>query len=315
MTSDSRSSILRILTAAVMPMLLCGSGCKGRGSENPDANTLLVAGDSALTLRDVVARIPTGLPEADSAALFDRIVEDWIEGMVLTELAKEKLSDFSEIERRVNHYRNRLIVSEYLSRVSRSKSSTPPADSIRAFYEAHRKEMLAERPLVKGLFLKISSQMPGLSQIRSFMERADDKSIDELERIYASDAIQYEYFATTWIDWQSIAEQIPYRFYDADAFVASTRDFETEADGMVYLLHISDYLPSGSELPFEFAAPRIESMLEQRSIGNYERRLIDHLVRKAVEEGDLRGIGYDPLTRRIRQDGVKPEKKKEKDEK
>ncbi len=283
--------------ASAMGLLFLAASCGGGHDDAAHDDILVAMGDSALTREDVVRRIPVGLSETDSAALFNRIVDSWIEGMVLSDMARQKLPDLEEIERKVEHYRNRLIVSDYLSRMRRSNSDQPSPDSVRSFYDAHRGEMLAERPLVKGLFVKVGEKSDGLKEIRQCMLQADDASIDLLEREYASEALQYEYFEKTWVDWQTVAELIPYRFYDPDAFVSSTRDFETAYNGNVYLLHISEYLPSGSELPFEFAAPRIEAMLEQSGMTSYTRRLVESLVKEAVDEGRLVGVGYDPVLR------------------
>lgn len=284
---------------AVMAILILAVACGAQDGRSAHNDILVSIGDSLLTREAVVRRIPVGLSESDSAALFGRIVDSWIESMVLEEMAREKLPDLEEIERKVAHYRNRLIVSDYLSRMRRSNSDHPSPDSVRSFYDLHRGEMLAERPLVKGLFVKVGEKIDGLEEIRRCIQTADDASIDLLERQYASDVSQYEYFEKTWVDWQTIAELIPYRFYDPDAFVNSTSDFETSYNGNVYLLHISEYLPTGSELPFEFAAPRIEAMLEQSGMTTYTRRLVESLVKEAVNDGRLVGVGYDPVARKV----------------
>lgn len=291
MMRESRRFAKNLKGVSMMGLLLLAAGCGGNGGDTAHDEVLVAMGDSLLTREDVVSRIPVGLSETDSALLFDRIVDSWIESMVLTDMARQKLPDLDEIERKVAHYRNRLIVSDYLSRMRRSNSDQPSPDSVRSFYDTHRGEMLAERPLVKGLFVKVGERIDGLEEIRQCMQTADDASIDLLEREYASDALQYEYFEKTWVDWQTIAELIPYRFYDPDAFVTSTRDFETSYNGNVYLLHISDYLPSGSELPYEFAEPRIEAMLEQSGMTTYTNRLVESLVKEAVDEGKLVGVG------------------------
>lgn len=290
-------------------------GCgKSEGSPEQD-DVLLSMGDSVLTMRDVVRRIPVGISATDSAAIFERIVDTWIEGMVLTDMAKEKLPDLEQIEQQVNDYRNRLIVMSYLEKMRNNSGHKVHEDSVRKFYDRYHKEMLSEQPLVKGLLLKFPESVSDLSEIRRCVFAADSKSLDELERNWATDALQYDYFENTWVDWQKIAEQIPYRFFDPDAFVASTKNFETSSGGSVYLLHISDYLPSGSELPFEFAAPRIRAILEQAKMAKYQRALVESLVKKSIAEDKLVVGGYDPVKRRLIKGGELREKKGKKDEK
>ncbi len=290
-------------------------GC-GKSDGSPEYDDVLLSmGDSVLTLNDVVSRIPVGISSTDSAAIFERIVDNWIEGMVLTDMAKEKLPDLPEIEQRVNDYRNRLIVMSYLEKMRNNAGQKVHDDSIRNFYEKYHKEMLSEQPLVKGILLKFPESVNELGEIRRCVFTADSKSLDELERRWATDALQYEYFENTWVDWQKIAEQIPYRFFDPDAFVTSTRNFETSSGGSVYLLHISDYLPSGSELPFEFAAPRIRALLEQAKLAKYERALVESLVKRSIADEKLVVRGYDPVKRQLIKGGELRENKGKKDEK
>ncbi len=301
--------------AALAVMTVAGQGCR-RAEEAPmQDDVLLMMGDSALTMQDVVSRIPIGISPSDSAAIFHKIVSGWIGGMVLTDMAKAKLPDFEEIERQVDDYRNRLIVMSYLSMMRSSSNHKVSEDSVKRFYETHRKDMLAERPLVKGLLMKVPASASGLSEIKRCVFTASSQSLDELERNWATDALQYDYFEQTWVDWQTIAEQIPYRFFDPDAFVMSTKNFETTSGGSVYLLHISDYLPSGSELPFEFAAPRITAILEKAKMSKYEEDLVASLVKRALADDKLVAVGYDPVTGRLIKRGEDREKKNQRDEK
>lgn len=306
MISKSRIVLLLCLMISVGSVL---QGCRKTESPLREDDILLIMGDSMLTMHDVIERIPVGLSASDSVELFDRLVKGWIENMVLLDLAREKLPDLDEIEQKVSAYRNRLIVMSYLAKVRSNSKHKVSEDSIRKFYARYHKEMLAERPLVKGLLLKFPESVAGLNEIKRCVFTADDKSLDELERKWAADALQYEYFENTWVDWQNIAEQIPYRFFDPDAFVSSTKNFETSSGGSVYLLHISEYLPSGSELPYEFSAPRIRAILEQAKVSNYEEALVESLTRKAIAEDKLVVVGYDPVSRRLIKDDEEKEKR------
>ena len=284
-------------------------GC-GRGGAEPDSDeALLIYGDSILTFKDVERRIPVGLSTEDSAALFKKIVASWAESMVLTDMARSKLNDFDEIERKVNDYRNRLIVMSYLSMMQSKSGNTADEAEVRKFYEANHTSMLSERPLIKGILLKVPESVKGLDEIKRCVFTASDESLDELERTWAAEAIQYDYFNHTWVDFQVVAEQIPYRFFDPDAFVSSTRNFETTNGGTVYLLHISESLPSGTELPYEFASPRIAAMLEKAKVSKYENDLVRSLIRNSISEDRLKVVGYDPIR------GQLLEKRKLKEEK
>lgn len=293
-------SRLQVPCAGICMVVLSLSAVSCRHNEKNIGKTdiLVSMGDSVLTLNDVTSRIPLGISPADSAELFRKIVDRWVEGMVLTEMAKAKLPENEEIERQVEDYRNRLIVSYYMRKMRDGNKPKVDADSVKAFYESFRHDMISETPLVKGIYMKVAESTSGIEDLKMNLFNADDKGIDKLEKTWAGDALQYELFLDKWVDWNVIADQIPYRFYDPDAFLESTRNFETTHNGSVYLLHISEYLPTGSELPYDFAERGITDMFEQANMASYEEALVRSLVKKAMSEDKLVAAGYDPLTHR-----------------
>ena len=287
------------------PMSVCGLlllttiflSCHKEKKENQQEDVLFSIDGNSLSLSDVESKIPVGIEPADSASLFDKIVDNWIETAVLAKLAESKLPDLEDIDSKVEAYRNRLIVAEYLRMMEESQRQKVSSDSVRAYYDAHKKELLTESPLVKVIYMKVASSSPGIEEIKELIFRATDDDIDQLEKNWMETALQYDYFGSTWIDWQTLADQIPYRFYDPDAFLQSTDNFETTYNGSTYIFHISDYLPTGSEQPYEFAANEISSMLERSKIGSYEDALVRSLVEKAIKEDRFVIVNYDPLKR------------------
>lgn len=286
-----------IIAGMTLSVGLLFSGCSKHSGDNLTDYVLLAHGDSVLLLNDVTSRIPVGISSVDSAELFKKIVSGWVEDMVLTDMAKSKLPDYNEIQRMADDYRNRLIVMSYLKMMRGNGDFQVSESKIREFYDSHKEEMLTERPLVKGLLLKVPENLSGLSEIKRCLFTATGESLDELERKWATDAVRYDYFENTWVDWQVIAEQIPYRFFDPDAFLASTKNFETTSAGSVYLLHISDYLPTGSEMPYEFSSSRIRALLEKAKMKKYEEDLVTALIKRAIDEEKLEVVGYDPIKR------------------
>lgn len=268
-------------------------GCEKKPVEKE--NILLRYGDRELTYNDVLAKIPDGILSGDSAALFNSIVESWIKDVVLSEMAEERLYDLNMIEQKVKDYRNNLIVSEYLSRMR--ESHTPKIDDqrIKEYYDKHRKELKLEVPLIKGVFLKINSDAKGKEKIKNLMLSENPQEIDKLEQEWLDRALEYNYFRDKWIDWETISSLIPYRFGNPDAFLKDNKFFETEYEDCSYYLQIIDYLPSGSEQPYEFATTWISGVLTQGDLADFEKALVKSIVSKSIKDKKLEVFGYDPL--------------------
>lgn len=287
--------IIRLGLAFLVAGMLI-SGCTSKKPETvTEEQVLLEVGDSALTVKDVVMLIPAGLTEEDSLEMFNSITERWVRSMMLSDLAQENVADLARINRMAEDYRNSLIIDRYL-RSKQEESGDVSDHSVKTYYAEHGKDMTLEAPIVKGIYLKVADSEENISEIRRWMSSAKPNDIDNIEKKGLRHASQYEYFEDRWVDWNDVAEQIPYRFYDADAFLRSTKDFETTYGGSTYLLHITEYIPSGEVMPYDFAKGKIREMLLREKKGDYRQKLLKSLYRKGIEEGKLKPGLYDPMT-------------------
>lgn len=282
--------------AAMATLMSCG---QQHAASQGNSEILVTVGDSSLTVSDVVRRIPSGLSEEDSLHLFGRIVDEWVRDLILSDYAEKNISDMEKIDRMVEAYRNDLIVNSYLQSMSEGARKEIPESRIRDYFEANRHNMLLDQPLVKGIFLKVAESNENLPSLRRWFQQFDERSIDEIEKSGLRRALQYKYFKDEWVEWNGISEQIPYRFFDADAFLRSTKFFETADNGSVYLLRISDYVPSESEMPYEFAKNKISDMLQALDVDKYRRNLVSDIYRRMIGEGVLKPGLYDPVSGRM----------------
>lgn len=281
----------------LLPLL---SGCGKKHEESAPAaedRVLVQVGDSSLRMSDVLPRIPTGLTPEDSTALFSAIVDAWVERLLLEDFGKENIEDMDRINRLTAEYRSRLIAESYRRSMRRNQKSKTSPDSIDAYYKSHRDEFALSTPLVKGILIKLPDDVDNLRQIRQWVFSGKSADIDNIEKAGLKEALQYSFFEDRWVDFQTVAEQIPYRFSNPDAFVASRKNFETTLNGTTYLLHISSFIKSGETMPPDYARPFVGEILDTESAADYERRLIERLYAQAKKSGKMKTINYDPVTR------------------
>ncbi|MDE7409808.1 MAG: hypothetical protein K2N09_07275 [Muribaculaceae bacterium] len=280
-------------------LILLGSlaiavGC-GRTKADPvNADTDFVAQyrDSVLRLSDVVRRLPPGISAADSAALIRKIVDQWIEGFLIEDLAAGQIDDMDRIDALTASYRRSLIADSYRRKMRRNGVQPVDVDGVKAYYKAHAAELKLERPIVKGLFIRIPASSRYLDDIRQWMRQADPDSYDALENTGRREATAFRYFADQWTDFDVIAGEIPSRLGDGDRFVESTVDYETELNGTVYMLHLTDYRKSGETMPEEYASPIIEDRMKALHLADYEAGLMKALRASAVEKEILKEGNY-----------------------
>lgn len=278
------------------------SGSCGSSHSTPatERNVLVSVGDSALDMADVVRRIPAGLDEEDSIQMFHNIVDSWVNALVLTKVAERNIIDMQRIDRMVEDYRNNLIINEYLKLMSERSNLDIKEQAIKDYYDSHMKDFVLSQPLVKGAFVRVDENDSELPNLRKWLADFSDESFDKIERAGLRHATAYEYFGDEWHEWSELADRIPYRFFDADAFVNSTVDFETSTDGSVYMIHISDHISSGNVMPYEYARLKIMEMMRVAEINTSRSRLKADMYRRMINDGTLRPGLYDPVKGEMR---------------
>ena len=279
------------LLLTVFMLLIMATACRNgdaqKSGQLPD-DALITVDDSTLTRTEVLRHIPEGITPEDSAAMFGNFVRYWTEQMLLADIADENIEERERIDRLTEQYRRSLIIESYRRRLRESQKDNPSDDAMRRYYEQHQKELILQRPVIKGVFIKIPKNARRLSDIRRWMATATPSAIDNLEKYGLDDALKYSIFEDEWTDFQAIATQIPYKFSDSDSFVESTKNFETTYGGITYLLHISSYLSTGENMPYEVAKPERLRVLREQQSADLERRMMIEIYNKALKKGRLK---------------------------
>lgn len=270
------------------------TSCTKQEKENKDV--LVKINGESLCLNEIIEKIPIGLNPSDSVALFKAVIDDWVKNKILVDFAEARLFDVANIEKKVKDYQNKLIILEYLQRMRESFKPVIEEEEINKYYEYHKNELILEQPLIKGVFMVVNSNSKGKNEIKKLLSSKSENNIDILEKNWFDQSVRYEYFKDKWVDWESIADLIPFRFNDPDQFLSETQYFEIEIDGLSYFLQICDLLPSGSVQPYEYAASWINDIISYGELAEYEKNLVESLIKKSVEEKNLEIIGYDPIS-------------------
>ena len=251
-------------------------------------DALATVGNKSLTRSQLLSEMPSGLSPADSSMFARAYVRSWIQRTIISDIASRDI-DMKQIDRMVDDYRNELIMLEYTRQMFDAKGRRRiPEDTLRAYYDTHRDEFITQRPMVKGIYIKVAADAPNLKELRRLYRSKKQSDIDNLEKSQLSGAVHYDYFRDRWIDWEQIELRIPCDFgASGNQFLRTQRNLDFENDGFVYLLDINDILPAGSVMPYETALPLITDRFSYHDRRSYEASLRKSLLDHAVEEGTV----------------------------
>ena len=148
--------------------LLCS--CKGTQPVD-DADVLVKVKDRTLRRSEIKQQIPRGLSSADSMLLAESLERKWVKDALVYDVALRNLEgeDKAEVDKLVEEYRHSLIRYRYQEQLIKERLSSEFQESdMLSYYEENQKKFVLDKALVKGLFLKIPVDAPGLGhQLRA----------------------------------------------------------------------------------------------------------------------------------------------------
>lgn len=277
-----------ILISAVLLLIILSTACSNKNKQD-SGDILVTVGNAVLTLDDLRKQLPSGLSAEDSTALAHSYIRSWIDSRLISEIASQNIGDLTEIDRMTEQYRNELITYEYRRRMfdDRIKSEITE-DSIKKYYDENLTELKLQRPILKGIYLKIPNESPSLKNAKKLYVSTKTEDIDKLEKQCLDGAIHYDYFRDRWVDWERIESLIPAEFgSDPNAFLATHKNLEISQGDFTYLLSISEYIPSGKTMPYEFAKETIKDILAYSRRAEYDRLLRLSLLKEAEDNGQI----------------------------
>lgn len=282
---------LKKITASLLTALyvIFATACNNDAADKDDSRYIVKTSRASLSRADLSRVLPGGMSAEDSVRYARAYIKSWIDSHLMSDIASDEI-DLTDIDRLTADYRNHLIEMEYSRRMFDSHGPKAVSDdSIHNYYAEHRDEFKLERPMIKGLYLKVPEDAENIKAIRNLYRSDKQTDIDRLEKTVLSSAIHYDYFRDRWIDWEQIELHIPYDFGEnPDAFLKGKKQFETTAGGFVYLLAVEDVLPTGATMPYENAKRVIEERLTAKQRQDYSATLKRQLYEKSLKDGKIK---------------------------
>ncbi|MCC8095423.1 MAG: peptidyl-prolyl cis-trans isomerase [Tannerellaceae bacterium] len=273
--------------------LLCS--CKGSHSVD-DTNVLVKMKDRTLYRSDIESMIPRGISSMDSLLFAENLVKKWIKDVLVYEVALRNLNDEqAEINKLVEEYRHSLIRYRYQEKLVKERLSVNIRESEKLnYYEENQKKFILDKTLIKGLFLKIPADAPGLVEIKKWYRSNSESSLEKIEKYSIQNALIYEYFYDRWVDFEDVMDNIPMHISNANSFLKANRQVEFTDSAYCYLLNIEEYLLSGSVAPYDYAETQIVDMLINQKKVDFLRNFENELYNNAIKRGEVQFHSTEP---------------------
>ncbi|MDR2121276.1 MAG: peptidyl-prolyl cis-trans isomerase [Tannerella sp.] len=264
------------------------SACQSETTENADV--LVTIDKHSLSRSEVEQIIPKGTSQADSLLLAESFVRKWVKDILTYEVAERNIgSKDDEINRLVDEYRRSLLRHRYQKFLIESNLSPKIQEQEKiAYYEANREKFILDHNLIRGLFLKIPVNAPGLDKIRRQYLSRDPEALEAIEKFSMQQAVIYDYFYDRWIDFDEIIDKMPVQISHAAWYLQSHNSIEAYDSTYCYLLNIDEYLLAGSVAPYDYADMQIQELMINKQKVTFLKNFEEELYTDAVRKGKVR---------------------------
>ena len=246
--------------------------------------------DRVLTREEVEVQIPKGIYPADSLIRAENLVKKWIVDELMDNAAYHNIGDDkSEIDILVDEYRRSLMRHRFQERIIKDKvmADIREAEEM-AYFKENKAMFVLNVNLIKGFFLKIPVDAPGLDNVRKWYVSDTDDALEKIEKYSIQNAIIYDYFYDYWVTFDDIMAKIPQKFSNPTQFLRTNNYFEVKDSTHIYFLNVSDKLLVGNEAPFDYVKVQIQNILINKRKVEYLREFGENLYRDAIRNGTVK---------------------------
>ena len=232
--------------------------------------------------------IPAGLSKEDSIIAAEHFTRTWINDNLLYDMAIKNINNKANIERLVENYRKSLFIYQYEEQLVNERLTRKiDEQSLYDYYNKNKDKIKLERPLVKGLFVKVPVDAPQVNEIRNLCKSKADVSREKLEKYSLNNGVVFNFFVDNWIDFYDLMDNFPEEKLNKEDLIVQKKMIEKQDNIYFYFLNIKDCLSPGDDAPYEYAKNTVQEILiNQRKI-EFLKKTENDLFKRALDRGEI----------------------------
>ena len=255
-------------------------------NENKEDQIIARVGDKFLLRDEILYQESMG----DSVSVFSNQINDWLKKQLLLKSAYQSDELRLLIDRKVEKYRDDLLLFEFEKLMLMSNPSQEVSlVELENYYDENIEDFILPFNLVQALYAKISLQVPGLNTFISYFRRYPNTDTDKVlsfiyqfsEKSFIEDSI--------WVKFDDIVIGTPFpNNIDKNNFLKNRTFYQMRDDEYVYLIKILDKKLKGDFSPLNFEVDVINTII----LNKRKQDLFDKL-RDSIFINSTKGVDYE----------------------
>ena len=251
---------------SLVAFVLLFFGCKDGFYFNKDAKDPVVArvGERNLFKSQLENLVHSGTSPADSAAIVDGYIQNWIrEHLMISEAEKNVAADIN-LNKLVDDYRSSLLVYNYEKMLIETKLDTiVTLDEKKSFYEHNNNQYVLSHPIFKCIVAKIPTKSADIGNIKKALDKSD---LTEALYLIKERAVYHHIDTAAYLTIEDLSSLIPTNMVEPNKIV-SGKIYQQKSKDYEYFVKILKYYDEKKIPPFDYIEIKIvKTILSERKI-------------------------------------------------
>ena len=209
--------------------------CKSRKDND---KVIAEAFDNTLYLSQAMEYMPKEIDSKDSVRFLKEFTSRWLNQQVLINAIKQDDKiDIIEIEEKIEHQKNQLIVNEYKKHLISNKLDTTVDDSVlRQYYKDNEALFKINQTIVNAIYIQVPKKDKHLREVNRLLAKSDSAGKVQLYNYCNEFADTYITTDTNWVTFSNFVLGTPFQNTNPERFVTNIkRTFSTQQDHYSFL--------------------------------------------------------------------------------
>ncbi len=263
--------------------------CRDFSSGALDGDRVVASvGDTRLYAGELEEILSPAADSLDSVRLAATYVDTWIKRQLKLKASEEEIREKEELERKVEEYRNSLLILELEKQYVENRLDTVISrEEIEAYYERYRNDFRVNHPLVKALAIVFPVGFRQESKVWELTITQKPEWEEELIDLFVKNGLEYHPY-TEWTDLREVTRHMPNVTEEAYKKLQAAGNFlQTEEGDQRYIVIVRDILPEGAVMPLDMAEPSVRIRIVHQRRQELLRAMEEELYRAASENGEI----------------------------
>lgn len=272
-------------------MFLAGTLLLAQSCQNDKEEQIVaVAYDYKLLAEDLAQEMPDVLHGRDSVIFVQNYINRWMQEKVLLYQSAQNLGeDEMNIEKKIEKYRNSLLIFNYQKKfVQQNLDTIVSEQEISEYYQSHLNDFELKDNIVKVMFIKFENDSRNIKEAKNILKNYSPEDKEKLVDLSNRYAINYFLEDEMWLLFDDLLKEVPLKTYNQEVFLKNNKFVEIQDSLYTTLVLFNGFRIKESVSPLSFEYDRIKSIILNKRKQLLIRQLEEDIMEKARNDGALK---------------------------